>query len=473
MRIQDVNNSWADMAKWHALGWGPDTSPATAVELNIERLLAMARQQPVAAATHSLNSLLLAVLYWPTAPHAHLIGFQILFQAAAAWQLWTWWRHRRSPRPLTVSDRTITRATLWAVAFGALWGTYGALMLVAPGGDDVRMLVGFVLAGMAGGGAFVLFSIPAALTGYLVMIAGPPLIVFATWSWPNGPLLVAYTVIYVAALLASGHNAHRILVESIRLRLQNIDLAVKADAASRAKSRFLANMSHELRTPLNAIVGFAEMIHSQFKGPVGNPQYLEFAQAIHTSGRHLVAIIDDILDLSKIESGQVDLELEPTAAHAVVDQAMLLSRNAPGGAQLTISATVAADAPSLHVDPRRLTQALVNLLSNAIKFTPAGGCVSVEVKRAADGGEVITVSETAIGIAAGELAEVLKPFVQSREAERQRTPGTGLGLPLAEQLVKLHGGRLTLSSSVGEGTTATIYLPPARTLANDTRRATC
>jgi two-component system cell cycle sensor histidine kinase PleC len=459
------------MAKWHALGWAPEVSPATAAELNIERLLAMARQQPVAAATHSLNSLLLAALYWPTVPHAHLIGFQVVFQAAAAWQMWTWWRHRRRPRPLSVSDRTITRATLWAIGVGALWGTYGALMLVAPVDAEVRMLVGFVLAGMAGGGAFVLFSIPAALAGYLATIALPPLIVFATWAWPIGPMLVLYTVIYLAALLAAGHNAHRILVESIRLRLQNIDLAVKADAASRAKSRFLANMSHELRTPLNAIVGFAEMIHSQFKGPVGNPQYLEFAQAIHASGRHLVAIIDDILDLSKIESGHIDLDLEPVAAHAIVDQALMLSRNAPGSAQLTISATVAADVPQLHVDQRRMTQALVNLLSNAIKFTPSGGRVSVEAKRAADGGVVFTVSDTGVGIAASELADVLKPFVQSREAERQRTPGTGLGLPLAEQLVQLHGGRLTLASNIGEGTTATIYLPPARTLANDAQRA--
>ncbi|MCB2108522.1 MAG: HAMP domain-containing histidine kinase [Rhodobacteraceae bacterium] len=422
-------------------------------------MLAVARQQPIAAATHSINSFLLALLCWNGAPHAELFAFQIFFQIGAVWQLWTWRRNRKLARPNYIADRTITRAIIWACAFGMAWGAYGTFLLTAPLPAETRVLVGLVMAGMAGGGAFVLFSVPAGMTMFLVTALTGPFVVFTTWDAPIGPLLALYTAIYFVALLAAGRVSHRVLVENVRLRLLNVELAIDADAANRAKSKFLANMSHELRTPLNAIIGFAEMIHNQFKGPVGNPQYLEFARSIHASGKHLVSIINDILDLSKVESGRIELDRSDQKLDSIIGQAIELTQHAFEVNELTLVQSHASGDIVLNVDRRRLIQAFVNILANAAKFTPRGGRITINSEIVMGSVFRMTVTDTGIGIPADELSEIVKPFVQSREAERRRTPGTGLGLPLAEQIIRLHAGTMTIKSTIALGTAVTIDLP--------------
>jgi signal transduction histidine kinase len=241
-----------------------------------------------------------------------------------------------------------------------------------------------------------------------------------------------------------------------------LTLAYKAEAANRAKSRFLANMSHELRTPLNAIIGFAEVIEQQFKGPVGNAQYLEFAKAILDSGRHLVGLIDDILDISKIEAGRATLDEHATSPHRLIESVVKLTESSVARAQINFETTVERDLPDIYVDERKMIQALVNLIANSVKFTPVGGRIRLEARRNGDGGMTFLVGDTGTGIPPGEINDVLKPFVQSREAERRRVPGTGLGLPLTEELVKLHGGTMTLTSAPNQGTTVILQLPPER-----------
>lgn len=315
----------------------------------------------------------------------------------------------------------------------------------------------------------MLYCIPAAMVTFLVLAVVPPWVAVTTWDDRMATGVVAYTALYLAFLLSAGRNGHYTFVENVRLRIQNAELAYKAEAANRAKSRFLANMSHELRTPLNAIIGFAEVIHNQFKGPVGNPQYVDFARSIHESGRHLVGIINDILDLSKVEAGKTDLDEDITTVTALVDHAAALMRQSIETAKLTLEIDVTGDLPEVLVDSRKINQVLLNLISNAAKFTPAGGRVRIEGRRSAEGGVVVTVADNGAGIADDELTEVLKPFVQSREAEHRHVQGTGLGLPLADELVKLHGGTLTLSSVRGAGTTITVTLPAARSLAQRIR----
>ena len=332
------------------------------------------------------------------------------------------------------------------------------LLILAAGKLDV--LVCLVIAGMAAGGAMMLYPIPAALVAFMTFSVAPP---WMLMTWLQGQIpapVMIYTAVYLSFLLVSARFSYRNFVESVRLRLQNAELAYKAEMANRAKSRFLANMSHELRTPLNAIIGFAEVIHNQFKGPVGNPQYVEFARLIHESGRHLVGIINDILDLSKVEAGKLQLVEAPTTVAALVDQAVGLMRYAIDAADLRLEVAIEPNLPEILVDARKLDQALVNLLSNAVKFTPAGGRIRIEARRGAEDGITLRIADSGIGIAEDELADVLKPFVQSLETERQRVQGTGLGLPLADQLVKLHGGTMTLTSTRGAGTTVTINIPP-------------
>ena len=449
------------MARWHAL-WLKPVAPDIEGAVNTERLINMAHHQPVSAAAHSVNAIILAAAAWPVMPHWISVTFVALLLSCAAFQLHSWSSHR-GRRPTSVRDSTITRIVLTSTVFGAIWGAWSVTLLIL-GHSELNILVAVVIAGMAAGGAMMLYCIPAALLAFLTFSIVPPwfLVVFRTDTLPKP--LVAYTLVYMTFLAISARFSHASFIENVKLRLQNFELAAKAEDANRAKSRFLANMSHELRTPLNAIIGFAEVIHNQFKGPVGNPQYIEFARSIHQSGRHLVGIINDILDLSKVEAGQVALDEQYAAVPALLDEVAALVRQPGDAAQLHLDVTIENDLPEIFIDAQKITQALVNLISNAIKFTPAGGHIRVRAFNA--GGDVgITISDTGSGIAEDELAAVMKPFVQSREAERRKIQGTGLGLPLADQYVKLHGGTLSLVSSLGTGTTATITLPASRTRA--------
>jgi len=453
------------MARWHALWLKPDLTPEIEREVNIERLITMARHQPVAAPAHAINSIILAVACWPFFDsHVLLLTFVALFQLAAVWQLRAWWKHRLAGRPSRVTDRTITRATIWSLYFGGVWGLFTALLISTTPSRDADLLIFTIIAGIAAGGAMMLYPVPAGMLMFLLASVAPPWLVVAFSDVEMSGALLVYTFVYIGFLLITGRYSYQNFVEGVQLRMQNADLAYRAEAANRAKSRFLANMSHELRTPLNAIIGFSEVIHNQFKGPVGNPQYVDFARSIHESGRHLVGIINDILDISKVEAGKVELEAEPAAVSALVDHATGLMKHAIADADLTLTVDIPAQLPDVLVDVRKVGQVLLNLLSNAIKFTPAGGRLRIEARSTDDGGITLGVSDTGIGIAADEIADVLKPFVQSRDAERRRVQGTGLGLPLADQLVKLHGGTMTLTSTRGAGTSVTIYLPPLRVL---------
>jgi len=452
------------MARWHALWLSPALTPEIEREVNIERLVTMARHQPLAALAHSVNSAVLIFAAWPHFNHWALTFVGVVFQGAALRQFYEWWRHRKHRRPSKVADRTITRIVIWALSLGALWGAFNTALLATSPSAEINLLIVMVLAGMAAGGTIMLHNIPAALFAFLTLCVTPPWLFIAVNDGLVPAAVMIFAAIYFAFLAASARFGYHNFVEGVRLRMQNAELAYKADAANRAKSRFLANMSHELRTPLNAIIGFAEVIHSQFKGPVGNPQYIDFARSIHESGRHLVGIINDILDLSKVEAGRVELEEGATTITSLIDQADVLMRHAIDDAQLTLEVSIEPDLPEILVDRRKLDQVLLNVMSNAVKFTKSGGRIRIEGRRASDGGIAIRVTDTGIGIDEDELKEVLKPFVQSREAERRKVQGTGLGLPLSDQLMKLHSGSMSLSSERGTGTTVTLYLPPSRVL---------
>jgi signal transduction histidine kinase len=237
-----------------------------------------------------------------------------------------------------------------------------------------------------------------------------------------------------------------------------------AMAANRAKSEFLANMSHELRTPLNAIIGFSEMIKEQVLGPVGQPRYVEYARDIHDSGAHLRAVVNDILDVSKVEAGKLDL-IETTIEIADVIESCrrIVSHRAEKGG-LRLVSKIAADIPALRADERLVKQCLVNLLTNAVKFTPAGGTVTLSAAIEADSGLALRVSDTGIGIAAEHIPNLGKPFHQVDGSLARAHDGTGLGLYLVDKFLALHGGRLTLESVLGQGTTATMQFPAHRTI---------
>ena len=243
----------------------------------------------------------------------------------------------------------------------------------------------------------------------------------------------------------------------------------EADAANRAKTTFIANMSHELRTPLNAIIGFSEIIQNEMLGAIGNPRYREYASDIAHSGTHLLDIINDILDLSKVEAGQFKVREESVDLAAVIERCLTLIGGKAGAAVLTLRREIGADLPKLLADMRLVTQIVLNLLSNAVKFTTPGGAVTVAAVLE-DGSVVLRVADTGIGIAAKELANVAKPFYQIDSGLARKREGTGLGLALVSTYCGLHQAELTIDSAVGRGTVATVRFPRERTLANQDGR---
>jgi signal transduction histidine kinase len=233
-------------------------------------------------------------------------------------------------------------------------------------------------------------------------------------------------------------------------------------AADRAKSEFLAAMSHELRTPMNAVLGFSEILKNETLGPIGNTKYREYADDIHDSGKHLLGLINDILDLSKIESGTDDLNEDTIDIPKIIHSALkLVEQRAEQGA-VKLEIEIADQLPALRADERKLKQILVNLLANAIKFTDAGGEVALWAWCRMDSGHVFQITDIGIGIASEDIPKALSRFGQVDADLNRQYEGTGLGLPLTKALVELHGGSLDLQSQVGVGTTVTVRFPADR-----------
>ena len=238
----------------------------------------------------------------------------------------------------------------------------------------------------------------------------------------------------------------------------------EAELANRAKSEFLANMSHELRTPLNAIIGFSEIISSQTFGPLGNDRYRDYAADIHESGQHLLALINNILDLSKVESGMDELYEEEIEVPRLVPLLMTLIKSHAEKAEVELALDLPDNLPRLIADERKLKQILVNLLGNAIKFTDPGGRVRLSVCCPDGGGFEFRIADTGIGMAPEDIPTAFSKFRQVDSALNRKYEGTGLGLPLTKALTELHGGSLDIESALGVGTTVTVRLPAARTV---------
>jgi two-component system, cell cycle sensor histidine kinase PleC len=249
-----------------------------------------------------------------------------------------------------------------------------------------------------------------------------------------------------------------------RARLEAENARLNAEAASRAKTQLLARVSHELRTPLNAIIGFSEILEQELFGPLGDPRYVDYSKDIHQSGAHLLVLINDIIDLSRLESGSYRLEDAPLDLVHPIEASMRLVR------QMSIRKSVelvngGADAPWVMADERALRQILINLLSNAVKFTRKGGSVVVRAAGNVDAGVDIIVRDNGVGIPAEDLHRLGEPFVRASNTETASEAGTGLGLAIVRSLTELLGGQLLIESDLGTGTTVTVRLPASRVIA--------
>ncbi len=266
--------------------------------------------------------------------------------------------------------------------------------------------------------------------------------------------------------LSSWLPAIQSLSKEIDLRMQSErklrQAKTDAEVANAAKSQFLANMSHELRTPLNAILGFSDILKNESFGTIGSPIYREYSHDIHTSGKHLLDLINDILDVAKIEAGKLRLYEEAfdikSATKICVNMLSLTAREA----DVALSVNVADDLPYLYADDTRLRQIISNLLSNAIKFTNPGGRVTLSVGINTDGGMFVSIVDTGIGISDDDIENALSQFGQVDDKYSRNTDGTGLGLSLVQLIISEHGGSFEFSSKLDEGTTAVAHFPAER-----------
>lgn len=283
-----------------------------------------------------------------------------------------------------------------------------------------------------------------------------------------GPGFLIVSTIYFVFLAITAHRASRSTREAIELRLSNqrliddLDSARrKAENASEAKSDFIAHLSHEIRTPVNAILGFSEMIRDETVGPIGNRKYSEYAGDIHASGAYVLELVNDVLDVAKIDAGQFNIDETDVDFSALTAECIALVRGRADARRQKIEHCANIDL-TVRADRRALKQILLNLLSNAIKFTPEEGVINVGVALAADGAVGLSVSDTGIGIAPADIARVTDSFAQGPAKPSLSERGTGLGLTIARGLTELHGGRLEIESTLGRGTTVTVWLPAPR-----------
>ena len=349
-----------------------------------------------------------------------------------------------------------------------------------------------VTIGVQGSGDFSLFamllviavfcmlaaSVPAAVYAATMPVAGVVAMHYLLRGTPQDLVLAALTIGAEAYFVMVARRLHAAALSALEARGQldaligeleqakakSDEAARRAEAANLAKSRFLAQMSHELRTPLNAILGFSEVMKGDMLGPEQILTYREYAGDIHSSGQHLLNLINEILDLSRIEAGRYELNEEPiNLAHVTEDCHRLVKLRATNRG-ITIIERVEPNLPKIWADERAARQICLNLLSNAIKFTPQGGEIRIKVGWTASGGQYLSVRDTGTGIPEDEIPIVMASFGQGSNAIKSAEQGAGLGLPIVKGLIELHGGTFTLKSKLREGTEVVVTFPAERVM---------
>ena len=441
------------------------------MEVRVRQILDLARQTPIHALGNVGNAILLASVFWQRLSHVAIAIWIALFIGFTGLSLYRWWLKRKWPAPASVSRRAIEKTTISALVAGLLWAA--AVVYAFPRGDvSLQLLILFLVGGLGSGAVGSMPSQPVACFAFMT----PPLlavvILLAIQGGAIAPVFTLMAILFMvvlAAALLSGFSSFATIVRTkfdsrtLETRLLEMELAASTEA-NRAKSQFLTNMSHELRTPLNAVIGFSEIIRDQSLGPAATENYRDYANDIHLAGEQLLRIVNDVLDISKLEAGKLELHEGEVDLRAVAQSAIALINQSAFEVGVTFAIALPPELPHLTADELRVKQMILNLLSNAVKFSHRGGVVTIGGAIRADGALAFWVSDTGIGMSKGDIATAIQPFRQVANSLTRSREGIGLGLSLVDGFVTLHGGQLDLSSTPESGTTVTIIFPAARVL---------
>ena len=442
------------------------------------------------------TAIVVAASMWRHASHTVLLGW-LLLVAAVYFPLFRGWMQRWRDIPSGYRPgQWDFRMALTGIASGLPWASVpfsiatGAsptleilLTCVAIGFSSITVAANssnVALCRMYSGTIVLAFAARSLLSGDQVLVAvsvlSVPYIGFL-WMFQRGQFdRVVRSIRHeqnnqrLAGALAEANRRLELQVKELAASKMAADASHReavlakeaAEGATRAKSQFLANMSHELRTPLNAIIGFSEILKTELYGPLGHPRYGDYATDVHQSGMHLLSIINDILDMAKIEAGRTELHETETSLSDIVASAERIVSDQAKLAGLSLVNEAHDSDVLLRADQRAVKQMVLNLLANAIKFTRSGGIIHMRARIEFDGTLQLSVADTGIGIAPRDIEHVLKPFGQVHNALSRSHAGSGLGLSLVKSLIELHGGELRLESKVQVGTTASLCFPARR-----------
>jgi two-component system cell cycle sensor histidine kinase PleC len=477
-------------------GWRGTESAEMRWRIAAEQIRLLHRNAPPALIANVAMAVGAALALWSDVPRARTGLWIWLVIALSAARMATWMIY---PRQGIGSADQVRRWCAWITTGAALSGcSWGAITLLLMPRDSLlpELFLGTAIAAIAAAtlsslayrfGPFIAFLVPALLPyGAAMALEGGHfqiMVAMATLGYAGGLFAIACNFARSSAAtlklqvenqwllgdlaaacekaVAAANAAEEANAEKTEL-CEHLDRSRReAEDANRAKSHFLATMSHELRTPLNAIIGFSDIMATQVLGPVGNPKYLEYAADIRTSGQHLLAIINNVLDLSKVEAGRFELHEEEVQIAAVIAAGLKLVKQQASDNGLAIKADIGSDL-TLLADERALKQIVINLLSNAVKFSRSNGSVTIKAFIDEGGGLAMSFSDDGIGIAEKDMKRLLEPFRQADEPLIRKRSGTGLGLALVKSLVELHGGSIALDSTFGIGTTVSLRFPPSR-----------
>ena len=360
---------------------------------------------------------------------------------------------------------------------GSVWA-FSALPVIGAHDAAAQTFVLFVLLLVGAMTAMISAAVPAAvyaallpMTAAIAVFARPAvgyqfLPVLAVAMGAQLYFVVLARRLYATTLATLSFQAEKdaLIVELEQSKLNSDEARRRAEEASLAKSRFLATMSHELRTPLNAILGFSEVMKGELFGQHSVAVYRDYSADIHSSGQHLLMLINEILDLSRVEAGRYELKEEPTSLALIAEDCQHLLMLRASKREITVTELIEPSLPPIWADERAMRQVVLNLLSNAIKFTPQGGTVTVKVGWTAQGGQYLAIRDTGPGIPEAEIPIVMTSFGRGTLAQKNAEEGSGLGLPIVKGLVELHGGSFTIKSKVREGTEVIVILPPERVI---------